>query len=705
MPYPTGVLQPPQCRFKALTPALARASTWVQTHASAEVRATGQVNISVMHFAEPSYPLVVDHDVTLTTTDALLDASHYVIDFTQASASAVVQLGRNAGLKGFTIQNLVAAATNADGVVTSSTCAAGGVATLATVRINGESSPYRLRNGVVVAGASGGSCDASLADVQVRSVSQAGLLVQSTATAATTTVADALFDGGSNGVRVTRGTVALDSVTISNSATQGVMVLPTGGDVVFTALDGEVTGSQREGLRIEAGTGATSASLLALTGTVVANNGANTMSATRYPGITLLARTARLLGVNVHDNAGGGLQASGAGTVITVDQDAGNAAHFDSNGDGTVNAYAGVRLEAGAALTATGMTANANDGQGVYVLGGTSSAALHGCQLDGNGLVGNLSGLRVDAGTVVVDGATVISNNKGAGIRQLGGAVTVSGTNLVPVVIRNNGAGTIDPGADVGIPQAAATFSATHAEFRENSGDGARVNNRDGAGVGRPVDFVNCLFIDNKNTGLRVQQSAPGSGSTRSLHVTSCTFQGGDRGVIIEPATVGATTWAVFQGNTVTKAANIGFILQGTSGSAISLIDNEIVDNTAPAPAPGEHAVGGLVLMGTPPGTFVMTGNRVHNNGYDQVAVYGVGVVPPSWSFGATSCAEANRIWCYNHADASVPWVGLIVNGATVTANYTSWTHQTPTSGVDYLLAGAGGLTVNNPCGTGLLCP
>jgi hypothetical protein len=161
----------------------------------------------------------------------------------------------------------------------------------------------------------------------------------------------------------------------------------------------------------------------------------------------------------------------------------------------------------------------------------------------------------------------------------------------------------------------------------------------------------------------------------------------------------------VFQGNTVTKAQSAGAIVTGVTGSAISLIGNHVFDNDPP-PAPTQHTVGGIIFVGEQPGTFVFSGNRVHNNAADQVGVSATsGMVPPAWDLSAPSCAEANQIWCYNRADSSPPFVGLVASGVTVTANFNAWTHATPASGVDWLLVGAGGVSVGNPCGTGLTCP
>ncbi|MBI5482191.1 MAG: right-handed parallel beta-helix repeat-containing protein [Deltaproteobacteria bacterium] len=712
MPFPSGVLTPSQCRFKLLTPALAAAQTWVMSHPSAEVRATGQVSISVMHFAEPAYPLVVPPDVTLTTTDSPLDPSHYVIDFAQPAATAVVQLGSNAALKGFTIQNLVSAATSADGVVTSPGCADGTAVTLETIRIAGEATPNRLRHGVVIAGAPAGSCDATLTDVAVRSVSQAGLLVQSTLTAATTRVVDSLFDGNGNGVRALRGTVELDSVSVTNSGAEGILVQPTGGDAVVSGVAGDVTGSQREGVAVEIGTGATTASLLSLTGTVISDNGANSGGFARFPGIAILARSARLVGVNVHDNAGGGLRAVGAGTVVAVDLDAGNAAHFDSNGPGALNPPAGVLVGDGASVTATGMTANANDGPGAYVDGGASSLTLHGCQIDSNGVVGNAPGLEVLGGTVVVDGASVISNNRGEGLRQYAGTVSLNGSNLVGVVVRNNGQAGTYSGARIGQGQTDTAFTANYADFRDNTEHGVYVFNRNLQNQGGPINIVNCTFVDNARVGLQVATSMPSPTGARTLTVSGTSFTGGTRGIWLEAA--GGDIQGSVQGNSITKAANTGLVLHGTAASSLTIARNQITGNSSLFMPPG-RAAGGVLIDGVPPNPFAFFGNSVHHNDYDQVMVVGANPIAVTWNLAGASCApsEYNTFACYNGQMPAGAYFGLVVVGAvTVNASNESWQSHSmppppPVAGIDYLLQGAGAaVTITASCADSTLaCP
>ena len=712
MPFPTGVLEPPKCRFILLTPALGRASQWAETYGSAEVRATGQVNISVMRFAEPSYPLAVADDVTLTTTDSPLDASHYVIDFDEPAAAAVVQLGSNAAFKGFTIQNLVSEATSADGVVTSPGCADGAAVTLETIRIAGEATPYHLRHGVVVAGAPAGSCDASLTDVRVSSVSQAGLLVQSTLTTATTRVVDSVFDGSGNGLRALRGTVELDSVSVSNSADIGVQIQPTGGDVVVSAVAGSVTGSLREGVNVDVGTGATSASLLALTGTVVSSNGTNPLGFQKYPGIRVLARAARLLGVNVHDNAGGGLAASGADVKVSVDLDLGNAAHFDSNGVGGANAPAGVSVGEGASVTATGMTANANDGPGVHIDGGASSLILHGCQIDGNGLVDDAPGLNVDRGTVVVDGVSVISNNRGEGIREYAGSVSLSGSHAAPVVVQNNGAGGSYSGVRIGQGQTDTAFSANYAEFRENTEHGVYVYNRNLADHGGPIDIVNCTFVENGRVGLLVATSMPSPTDTRTLNVIGSSFTGGNRGIHLEAS--GGDIWGTIRGNTIGKAAYTGLVLHGTGGSALTIAGNEIIGNGAVTPMPPGRGAGGVSIDGVPPATFSFHGNTIHHNDYDQVLVAGAGITATPWNLAGLSRAagELNTLACYNSVPPAGDYYGLVVVGPiTVLASNESWQAHPgppfpPAPDVDYFVQGGGAVTIAASCtASAIACP
>jgi len=241
LPYATGVANPPDCRIKTLTQALAKASAYASgpPARASTVRATGwSAGQKVFSKAKgETFPLDVVSGVTLGTDGAGTIPGSYAIVVDDAAAPVAVQLASGSNLAAFVLSNSLATG-DAVTLACGSNVAPAGVS---SVQINGTgpASPFpKMANGVNVQG----DCGASLDTVTVSGLAQAGLLVNSVSTSVTTSVSRGTFSSSGIGMRLETGTVALGpDIEVASNDTYGIYA---GWDAVSLspALDFTATG-------------------------------------------------------------------------------------------------------------------------------------------------------------------------------------------------------------------------------------------------------------------------------------------------------------------------------------------------------------------------------------------------------------------------------------------------------------------------------
>ena len=708
MPFPSGLQTPAQCRFRTLTTALTVANAAVVSGGTATVLATGATSLATATFNAESFPLVVQPNVSVGTTDGVPAPGNYIVAF-NAGAAAAFTLHDQSSLTGFIIQQVSGGPSSGITLSCPNT-------PVGPVRINASqvlARPVAAGTALSFGIMSQSSCSLTLTNVDLRNAGQAGLQVNPSVVSAVTTVTGGTFDGNQVGAQLNRGVVQLTNLTVRNSTNEGLLLQPNGGEVVFTQTGGALENNVREGLRVNLGTGATAASTVTISGTEVRNNGANGGQGAR-PGIAIQNRLATLTNVSVHDNVGGGLQvvSSGAGLAPSVDA---SGSRFDTNGSAGISAVAGSGVTVGSqgTFTASLTSFNGNRGAGVHV-GQGGSATIHGGTSNGNGAGGaSYNGLEIEGqGSLVVDRGAAVQNNVNSGVRTTGsnGNVTLGGTAALPLDLGRNGLGSAG-GLGSGAWFANTTVTATNVNFHDNGRHGVQVNNVGGNPIGSPISLTNSTFINNALEGLRVEVSERTPASTNSLNVSGCSFTGSVRGIDVVST---GNVWAAFQGNTVSGNSDTGIFVTGTGASNLSFVGNTVTNNRVTTPL-GGFAAGGMVFTGTNPpvGRFSFTGNLVHHNLQNQILVAALGNAA-TWDLNGTATAAcvsstANTLGCYNNVPMPSSFVGIVTVGATVLANGNAWQNATPVNGTDFAASGGGSFLpappIANCAASPIACP
>ena len=695
LPFPSGLQSPAQCRFRTLTTALALANAAAAVGPSANVIATGATSTVTVTFANETFPLVLQPNVTLSTTDVVQAPANYIVAFNAAGSSAF----------------LLHDASTVTGMLLQQVSGAAGSPGVATTCPNSPAGPVRISNSLVNARPGGGgtslnigiavtgACTATLTAVDLRNATNAGLGVGSSANATLTTVTNGTFDGNGVGIFINRGTLQLTNLVVRNSPFEGVLIAPALGEVIFTQTGGVIENNGREGLRASPGTGSTVASTVTITGTEYRNNGGSPGGGPR-PGISINARPAVFTNVNVHDNVGGGLSVIAGGGAPNPSVDVSGNSHFDTNGTAGV-AGNGASVGGGGSFTATAVTFNNNRGAGVHV-GGGGTAALHGGSYNGNGAGSGLAnGIEIESlGTVSIDRGAVVQNNFNSGIRTTGGGgvMTITGGIGAPIDVARNGLANL--GITAGAWFANSTVTATNVAFHDNGRHGVLINNTGPNPIGAPISISNSTFTNNAGEGLRVEVSERTVTNTNSLNVINNVFTGSLRGIDVAPnAGLNQNVWALFQGNVITGHVDTGIYINGTANSNLTFTANTIVGNrVAPASVFGGFGAGGVVLTGTnpPSGRFSFLGNVVHHNLQNEILAASFGAFGVTWDLSGTAAppcvpATANTFACYNGVNPATPFVGIQTVGATVIANGNTWQNPVaPTNGTDFASAGGG---------------
>ncbi len=141
----------------------------------------------------------------------------------------------------------------------------------------------------------------------------------------------------------------------------------------------------------------------------------------------------------------------------------------------------------------------------------------------------------------------------------------------------------------------------------------------------------------------------------------------------------------VLKGSTVEDANDTGVLITGVAAeTSLTMTGNLIQRNQANVtqyaigPAP-DRTCGGLVFIGTVPGTVVFSANSLLSNAGDQVLVFSAGTL----NLSTPLCDDnSNTIACYSSSG-----VGLSSKAGTVNMAHTVWWNPIPAEGVDYVVA------------------
>lgn len=748
-PHPTGLQNPPACRYKKLGDALAAANGRAATGASARAIATGGSSAAPAVFSGEALPLPVGAAVSLTTSDSPPAPGNYVVELDDPTAASGMQVREGGSASGYIVRARNVA-TGHDGIVAS--CVTTGNVDLSALRVEAAAPAGggRLARGIRTSG----GCTISISSSTVKSA-EIGIEIAGAPLAATTTLLSNTLDANDLGLLVSTGSVEVRNSSVKQSIGVGIQIAPAGADVAVDLGGGDVTGSGKEGLLVLAGTGATAASVLTGNLTEFKSNGSASGAAGEFPAIRVAARTASFSAINVHDNGSTGVLASGAGTSVSL-----LSSSVSSNNGKVLAGHGAVALD-GASLNVQYADLSRNTGSGAQFGPTALGGVIQGCTVERNGS----HGIDLQGGTLKISGATPVRFNGGSGVSVIGGSLDssanifdsngVSGAQVASPGVAafhggslsanaeqgisvSSGSATLDGGATVnnnaknGLEQTggqvvvASAGSGTEVVFQGNHASGVRITlggpgsfdasqprvalNRlhgieiDDGLVGSPITLSGAMFTDNVASAVFVSRAGKLPGGGASLIVSGSTMSGGAHGLYLEGSA--GDIAAHVNGNTFTNATDTAVVMNGSAGSSFTFQSNVVTFNSGTATWGTNHKIGGVLFKGTPPGTLSFVGNTIHHNARDQVGV--VGAAGTTWDLsGAGSCGNPNIISCYDRSPTG-GFLGLIVVSGSVTAHAVSWQVPTPNSTAYADFGNETGATVDGSgyCGASpIACP
>ncbi len=320
-PSPTGVANPPACRFATLTDALAAAG------AGGTVRATGwsaAVPGGVVRFTEPG-AVSVPAGTTVTTDDPTPDPDHYAVVTAAALGGPFVALGPGASFSGLEVRN--GASTGPAIQAACPATADTAPVTLSGVRVaaaTGGTPPTRFSAGLQV----GGNCGVTATDFTV-SGAAIGVVVDPLA-ASVEVAASGLHVTGTTlaAATVVDGKLTLTGGTVDGNAS-GVLVGNTGaGSPSFTATGTTFSGNAGDAVFVARGTVLTDACPYVNNGTHV--HAQPTTGSAVHLTVQNSSGAAKMTGAT---NSAFRLLAMGSGStlVLTGNEVVGNSATQDYN--------------------------------------------------------------------------------------------------------------------------------------------------------------------------------------------------------------------------------------------------------------------------------------------------------------------------------------------------------------------------------------
>lgn len=595
-------------------------------------------------FGGETFPIVVPSGVTVTTADATPTPGNYAIAFNSASAIEAISLADKAALMGFTLRNVIG-----NQAAKMIACRLGEVTVRSVALLGGTPTATNKQAIGIAIGAAAAVTDTCTGTFENVTVDGFAIGIEAKTSAATPVqiVDVTIRDTSTTGLLIAAGTISATNLTVTGTpggtTVDGVSLIGVSATVapVFNATDLAVLDVGDEGLDIQAPVGMATPQVTLTRGKIQGADG---------------------FGIRIR---GGSIIATG--TSVT------------GSGGGGMTAIDGVAILGGSA-TLKQMTISGSENRGVYQEAGTSIID-EGTKISGNGMVGTSSGIRFSGGSMQIGSATAVP-------------VEISGNGLHGVYCNTAG------GTGV------ATLSITRASIHDNAVSGMRVEFAE-AGATGSVSLSGGEVFKNGLHGIWVNRAPAVSGGLVGFTADGVTVRdnGGamaDSGIGINiSADVGDVT-ATIKNSTVKGNRGRGVsVAQGTGFTTVlSFEGNEVAGNRTT----GTSAVGGVSFESASTlSTF--SGNRIHNNGGDELgfAAAANGNVP--WNISAAACGPtSNQIYCYGDAGS----VGVRVTGApaqVVNAANVGWSNATPTAGTFDFAAAGGNAVLATPACPPIACP
>lgn len=562
--FPTGVQNPPACRFATLTKGLS-----VVGSPGRVVALTANPPVK---FIGETFPLAVPAGITLTTGDASPNAADYQIAYSGGAASAVNLAGGSA-LRGFSIDATGAAAALV-------TCTSGTV-TLDTLLLSG--------GGTATAGLEvANSCNATLLSTSIVDFAGPALAVS---TSGMVGVTGGLLSASLIGLSQTNGTVSASGLAVQSNGQYGIRLSGSGSPMLT------ITGQ-----------------------TVVANNG----TTGNYAGVSVAKGNASITNTQVTGNGGAGLELASGGTYVldTVQASSNTKSGVSLLSGGltatglsaTVNGIDGVTVNGGsAALTNATLATNAFNGLNLLA---AVPVDVNGGTIQSN----TTAGINGGVGTLTVHGGADIAGN-GTGVQLTGAAASITGAN----VHGNLGSG-ISVNEASGVTVAIGSSSTT-TTVASNQQQGIVVQSAPAiSGSGANSIIVDTATVTgNGSFGIYLEG---GFGSVAATIKGSSISGNSDTGLMIEQGLGHTTTEAIQNNdikanNTKASPRNVGGVLFNTSSTLTSFIGNTVHSNGGDEVGFNALPNGGTKWTITPPSNACdATANSVYCYGTGNVGVH-----------------------------------------------------------------------------------
>ncbi|WP_143828022.1 right-handed parallel beta-helix repeat-containing protein [Anaeromyxobacter sp. Fw109-5] len=267
---PTGVAEPPECRFRSLTAAIAAAADAGGGTVIAMGGNTGSSRFGVA--TGETLPIDIPAGVTVRS-DHSTSGVTYAIHLDDAAASAAVRLHGGGALSDFVIENEAGDSTR-DAIELA--CDGTNLPVrLDRVELRGEGvdAEHRLQHGIHV----NDTCGITAADVVIAGMEAEAVLVNAAVESA---FVGGAFERNGKGVRVKQGVLKLEGVRVEMNAGKGIEADSSSGEAVLELRGVKVL---RNG---ETGIAAMNATRLFIEDSTVFGNGARDWGPPNYPNST-----------------------------------------------------------------------------------------------------------------------------------------------------------------------------------------------------------------------------------------------------------------------------------------------------------------------------------------------------------------------------------------------------------------------------------
>ncbi len=517
--FPTGVQNPPACRYATLTKGLSVVGSPGQVVA---ISATLPAK-----FAAETFPLAVPAGVSLTTADAALNAADYEIAYGGGAATAVA-LGAGSALRGFSVE--------ATGAASALVSCSSGTVTLDTVLLSG--------GGIVTDGLDvTNSCSATLQSATIVDFAGSGV---SAASSGAVAITGGLLSASLVGLTQTDGSVVATGLAVQNNGQYGIRLSGTATPALTiggqSAVDNNGTTGNFAGLSAAQGN-------VSISNTQVAGNGGaglelasggtyalTTVQASNNAksGVSLLNGTLTASGLSATNNGADGLAVSGGSAALTSPTLSFNHAN-------------GLDLLAAVPVDVSGGSLNSNSAAGIAA--GSGTLTVHG----GAEIAGNATGVQLSGAAGSIAGASV-HDNTGSGLvvnETTGVTVAIGTAGAATTVSANKQHGILVQSAPPISGSGANSITVDTVKVTGNSGFGIYLQ-----GTGAVAATIKGSTITgNADTGLMVEQ---GLGNATSEAIQNNDISGN---------------------NTQASPRNVGGVLFNTSSTLTSFIGNTIHGN------------------------------------------------------------------------------------------------------------------------------